>query len=543
MRKISGKCIHDGYAIGKIFVYQKQGWDVEKKLNIEVEEEKKRFADACEESEKQLHKLYLDDKDIIGQESAYIFEMQRYIVLDEIFFAEVNSIIEKEICNAEYAVITASKKYVADLLKQNDEVIKERANDVADVTQRILMCMNGKQKEMQLPKEPVIILADNLTPSETISFRKSNVLGIVLVHGSEYSHVAILSKSMDIPCVIQIKMENIDELNGEIGAIDSSNEHFVINPTKIECNRLEKEFMKYFARKKRLHNLIGKENITKSGRRIEVLANIERPEDVKEVIENDAGGIGLFRSEFLFLSKTKLPSEEEQMAAYQYVIDKMDNKKVIIRTIDIGADKQAESIGLTKEENPALGMRGIRFCLKETEIFKTQIKAILRACNNADVKHSVGILIPMINSLDEVLQVKNIIGQVKQELMQKNIEFGDVELGIMIETPASVMISDLLAKEVDFFSIGTNDLTQYTLAVDRNNADVKQYYEPYHEAVLRMIEITCNNAHKNGIKVCICGELAADISITERFLDLCIDELSVPSKDILLIREKICEID
>lgn len=539
MRKISGKCIHGGYAVGKILVYNKKEWNIDRKQNKKVAEEKKRFASACKEAGKQLHNLYLSGKEKLGQENAYIFEMQRYIILDEIFINDVNSIIESEKCNAEYAVATASKKYAEELARQTDAVIKERANDIVDVTDRILMCMSGKRNDILKPDEPVIILAENLTPSETISLRKGNVLGVVLVHGSEYSHVAILAKSMDIPCLIQTKIKNIDEYRGKLGAVEGLKGQFIINPTELECMKINKEFMEYSKKKKKLNNLIGKENITRKGKKIEILANIERPEDVNEAIENDAGGIGLFRSEFLFLSNKKLPSEEEQIAAYQFVINKMRDKKVIIRTIDIGADKQAESIKIPEEENPALGMRAIRLCLKETEIFKTQLRAILRASHH----HTVGILIPMVTSLEEVFVVKKLLEQIREELKQKEIAFGDVKLGVMIETPAAVMMSDLLSNEVDFFSIGTNDLTQYTLAVDRNNAAVKQYYDPHHEAVFRMIEMTCNNAHKNGIKVCICGELAADLSITKRLLDLQIDELSVPSKNILLVRENVREMD
>ena len=539
MIKVSGICIHSGCTIGKIFVYNKKEYCIKKEKAENIDFEKERFFHSLKETEEQLHQLYIRTQDIIGSKNAAIFEMQKYITMDECLIQDVISYIELEKCNAEYAVSFISKKYLSAWKKKEDEKIKERSNDMIDVTDRIIKCLSGEGKSITKPKEPAIIIANDLTPMETIWMNENNVLGFVLQRGSAYSHATILAKSMNIPCLIQTKMSDIQKYDGKTGAIDGKNNFFIIEPTKEECRRLEKERISDNQYQEELKSLVGKDNITKTGKKIDIYANIERAEEVEQALMNDAGGIGLFRSEFLFLSNKYLPNEEEQFQAYKKVVRAMNPKMVIIRTIDIGADKKADCIKIEKEENPALGLRGIRLCLKEISIFKTQLRAILRASSYG----KVGILIPMITSVEEIKKVKELISELQDELKEEKKNIGVINLGAMIETPASVLISDMLAKEVDFFSIGTNDLTQYTLAVDRNNIELEKYYDPYHLAVMKMLEMTVKNAHNAGIRVGICGEIAGNSKFTEQLLKMNIDEISVPCGLVLELRKRVREIE
>lgn len=539
MKQFSGKCVNGHTVIGKIEVFRRMEMQVLKESGRDYTIEVSRFQAACVEAIKQLHEIYELERKHIGEENAFIFEMQTYLILDESFKEEVEQYLKANLCNAEYAVHMITNEYVNRFRQSEEELLKEKVADLKDVCERIINCLNQSKAKENTKKEPVIILAGTLTPSETISLDKDNILGFVLTDGGIYSHAVILAKSMNIPCMIQTNININPEYDGKVGAIDATNELFWIDIDEKKKNQLEEEYQSELKKDKELQRLIHEENRTKSGKKIGLMANIERFEDVQTAIQTNAEGIGLFRSEFLYMSKHHLPSEEEQIIVYRKVLQSMKEKPVVIRTIDIGADKESPLFHLGHEENPAMGMRAIRLCIKEKEIFKTQLRAMLRA----NEYHNLSILVPMITSLDEVKKVKEILKQVEKELRDEKHAYGKYQLGIMVETPAAAIISDELAKEVDFFSIGTNDLAQYTLAVDRNNANVEQYYNPYHKAVLELIQMTTENAHKNKIKVAICGELACDLKLTEKWLEFGIDELSVATGEILKVRKNIRELN
>ena len=470
------------------------------------------------------------------KENADVFHGHQMILQDEGFYNSAIDLILNESVNAEYAVNETSIKYSKMFLSMSDEYMKARAMDIKDVSERLLRILTGeKPKKLELI-EPVILAADDLKPSETLELNKKYVLGLVTMYGSKNSHTSILTKSLKIPAVFGIGKELKKEFNGKLAIIDGTHGILYIDPDVNTLDTMRKKQQEQMKEQDMLLQLKGKDNITRDGRRIDIYANVNNPIEVAEVIKNDAGGIGLFRSEFIYMNKDRYPSEEEQFYVYKSLAESMEGKKVIIRTLDIGSDKSVAYFGLEKEENPAMGFRGIRICLTRTEIFKTQLRAILRA----SAFGNIAIMFPMIISVWEVKKAKDILDEVKDELIRECILFkADVEVGIMIETPAAVMVSDLLAKEVDFFSVGTNDLTQYTLAIDRQNIHLENFQDTHHLAIIRMLEMVANNAHDNGIWVGICGELASDISFVEHFLKMGYDEISVSPGMILPLGEKI----
>lgn len=537
MEVLNGKSVYGGIAIGKIHVINK-GDETVKRYKIEdVHSEILRFEQAKETAKEQLGKLYEKALKEVGESNAMIFEVHQMMLDDLDYVESISHMIESQCVNAEYAIAATGDNFADMFAAMDDEYMKARAADVKDISNRVIAILSGKQTGMEDAKEPVIVVADDLAPSETVQMDKTMVLAFVTRHGSTNSHTAILARTMNIPALIGVDYS--DDMDGKQAIVDGYNGRFYVEPTS-ECEEELKLRQEEDINKKRLlQELKGKENITLDGKTINLYANIGGVGDTAAVLANDAGGIGLFRSEFLYLGTDKYPSEEEQFVAYKRVAETMAGKKVIIRTLDIGADKQVDYFNLGKEDNPAMGYRAIRICLAEPEIFKTQLRAIYRASYYG----TISIMYPMIISVDEVRQIKEIVKEVKAELDSLQIPYGEVEQGIMIETPAAVMISDLLAKEVDFFSIGTNDLTQYTLAIDRQNPKLDNIYDAHHEAILRMIKIVVDNAHKENCWVGICGELGADLELTETFLKMGIDELSVSPNAILKIREKIRSLD
>ena len=456
------------------------------------------------------------------------------MMLDDLDYIEsITNMIEGQQVNAEYAVATTGDTFSEMFAAMDDDYMRERAADVRDVSNRVVSILQGNGGNGLNADEPVILLADDLAPSETVQLDKSKVLSFVTRHGSTNSHTAILARTMNIPALIGVDFP--EDVDGKMGIVDGYEGRIIIDPPVSVMEAYQKKKAEDEEKKRLLQELKGKENITKDGTKINLYANIGSVGDVASVLANDAGGIGLFRSEFLYLESRDYPTEEEQFAAYRKVAEAMAGKKVIIRTLDIGADKQVDYFGLDKEDNPAMGYRAIRICLTQPEIFKTQLRALFRASNYGNI----AIMYPMIISVDEVRKIKAISEEVKEELTKEGIPFGNVEQGIMIETPAAAVMSDELAKEVDFFSIGTNDLTQYTLAIDRQNAKLDSFYNPHHEAVLRLIQMTVENAHKAGIWAGICGELGADTTLTQRFLEMGVDELSVSPGCVLPVRKAI----
>ena len=536
MEVIQGKSIFGGIAIGPIYFFTKEQKQVKRTKIEDAAAEIKRYEDACEAANEQLGELYEKALKEVGESGAQIFEVHQMMLEDDDYNDSVKSIIETQMVNAEYAVATTGDNFAAMFAAMEDEYFQARAVDMKDISERVIDVLMGIG-EAKSWDEPSIIVAEDLAPSETVQFDKSKLLGFVTKLGSSNSHTAILARTMNIPALIQIDIQ--EEWNGKMAVIDGFSGEFYIDPEPEILEKYQAKKEEQEAHRRLLVEQKGKPTVTKGGKAIKLFANIGSVSDLPAAMSNDAGGIGLFRSEFLYLESETYPTEDEQFKAYKMVAETMAGKKVIIRTLDIGADKQVDYFDLDKEENPAMGLRAIRICLTRPEIFKTQLRALLRA----SAYGNIAVMYPMIISVEEVRQIKAIMEDVKKELDDAGIAYGNVEQGIMIETPAAAMISDLLAKEVDFFSIGTNDLTQYTLAIDRQNAKLDEFYDPHHEAVLRMIEMVVDNAHKAGIWAGICGELGADMELTERFLAMGVDELSVSPTFIYPVRQIIREYD
>lgn len=536
MKTCVGKSAYIGIAIGKIKVYEKNEQQIKRKKIENVDAEIDRFLKSKEEAVKQLEELYQKALKEVGESNAMIFQIHQMMLDDGDYLDSIENIIRTQELNAEYAVATTSDNFANMFTAMDDEYMQGRAADVKDISERVITILTGKSIGAREYDEPVIIVARDLAPSETVQLDKDKVLAFVTSQGSVNSHTAILAKTMNIPAIVSTDVDISEELNGKLAVVDGFEGKMYIEPDETILKDKTKKLEELKEKQRLLQNLKGKENITSTGQKVMVYANIGNVKDLALVLQNDAGGIGLFRSEFLYLEKTDFPTEEEQFLIYKSVAETMAGKRVIIRTLDIGADKQADYFNMDKEENPAMGVRAIRICLTRPEIFKTQLRALFRA----SVYGKIAIMYPMITSLGEVKRIKEIVAEVKKELDSQMVPYNkEIEQGIMIETPAAVMISDILANEVDFFSIGTNDLTQYTLAIDRQNSKLDEFYDSHHEAVLRMIKLTAQNAHKAGIWIGICGELGADLELTEEFLNYGIDELSVSPSRILPLREKI----
>lgn len=535
MEKYTGKSIFKGIAIGKILFYQK-GEQPVKRVKIEdTAEQIKRYEDARAKAAEQLQGLYEKALKEVGEANAAVFEVHQMMLEDDDYIDSVVNIIETQQVNAEFAVATTGDNFAKMFAEMEDDYFKARAADVKDISERMVNILSGNESGGALGDEPVIVVAEDLAPSETVQMDKEKLLAFVTRLGSANSHTAILARTMNIPALIEVDIK--EEWNGKMAVVDGYTGTFYIDPDEETLKKMQEKKEEDIKARELLQELKGKEDITVDGKHIKLYANIGGVKDVTSVLANDAVGIGLFRSEFLYLEADNYPDEEEQFQAYKTVAENMAGKKVIVRTLDIGADKQVDYFNLDHEENPAMGYRAIRICLDRRDIFRTQLRALLRA----SAYGNIGIMYPMIISVDEVKEIKKIVESIKAELTEKGIEYGEVEQGIMIETPAAVMISDLLAEEVDFFSIGTNDLTQYTLAIDRQNSKLDNIYDSHHPAVLRMIQKTIENGHKAGCWVGICGELGADMTLTETFLKMGIDELSVSPTFVLPIRKLIRE--
>lgn len=536
MEIIQGKAIFGGIAIGPISFFAKEQKQVKRTKVEDTEAEIARYEAALATAIEQLGALYEKALKEVGESEAQIFEVHQMMLEDDDYNDSVKNIITSQGLNAEYAVATTGDNFSTMFAAMDDEYFQARAVDVKDISERIINILMGIG-EAKVSDEPSIIVAEDLAPSETVQMDKSKLLGFVTRLGSSNSHTAILARTMNIPALIQVDIK--EEWNGKQAIIDGFSGKFIIEPEADVLKEYQKKQAEQQERRRLLAEQKGKPTVTKNGKAIKLFANIGSVSDLQSVMENDAAGIGLFRSEFLYLESDTYPTEEEQFKAYKMVAETMAGKKVIIRTLDIGADKQVDYFELDKEENPAMGLRAIRICLTRPEIFKTQLRALLRA----SAFGNIAVMYPMIISVEEVRKIKAIMKEVKAELDEAGIPYGNVEQGIMIETPAAVILSDLLAKEVDFFSIGTNDLTQYTLAIDRQNAKLDEFYNPHHEAVLRMIQMVVENAHKAGIWAGICGELGADLELTDRFMEMGVDELSVSPTFIYPVRQKIREYD
>lgn len=540
MQVYSGKSVFRGIAIGKISVYRKNEQQVKRVRTEDTKGELARYEAAKAAAVEQLQELYQKALKEVGEANAAIFEIHQMMLDDGDYNESVENIIETQKVNAEYAVAVTGDNFAQMFRAMDDDYMRERAADVKDISERVLSILNGGQKGKVVTDEPVIIVADDLAPSETVQLEKDMVLSFVTVHGSVNSHTAILARTMAIPALIGTEELPLDDtVDGKLAVVDGLNGKIYVEPDAQTLEEMKKRRQAELEKKELLQLLKGKENVTLDGKKIMLYANIGNIKDLATVIQNDAGGIGLFRSEFIYLEKDRYPTEEEQFSIYKTAVETMAGKRVIIRTLDIGADKQCEYFKMDKEENPALGYRAIRICLTRPEIFKTQLRALFRA----SAYGNLAIMYPMITSLWEVKRIKEIVEEVKAELTAEQLEFGNPQQGIMIETPAAVMMSEELAKEVDFFSIGTNDLTQYTLAIDRQNPKLDKFYDAHHPAVLSMIRMTVENAHKAGIWAGICGELGADTSLTKEFLAMGVDELSVSPGSILPIRKIILETD
>lgn len=536
MEKFTGKSIFNGIAIGKILFYSKDGVQIFRHKVEDTDAEIARYNKAKEKAIEELNAIYEKAVKEVGEMNAAVFEVHAMMLEDDDYNDSVKNIITSQGVNAEYAVATTSDNFSKMFAEMDDEYFQARAIDIKDISERVLNILAGRSSENILGDEPVIVVANDLAPSETVQMDKEKLLAFVTEGGSSNSHTAILARTMNIPALIGIKIDR--EWNGKMAVVDGYNGELILEPDEATIKVMKERQEKIAKDREMLQSLKGKEDVTLDGKHIKLYANIGSVADVANVLKNDANGIGLFRSEFLYLENDTFPTENEQFQAYKAVAENMAGKKVVIRTLDIGADKQVDYFGLDKEDNPAMGYRAIRICLKQQDIFKTQLRALLRA----SAFGNISIMFPMIISVNEVRQIKAIVAEVKEELISQGITVGDVELGIMIETPAAVMISDLLAKEVDFFSIGTNDLTQYTLAIDRQNSKLDDIYDSHHEAILRMIRMVVENGHKNNCWVGICGELGADTTLTEEFIKMGIDELSVSPTFVLPIRKIIREI-
>ena len=540
MQVYSGKSVFGGIAIGKISVYRKNEQQVKRVRTEDTKGELARYEAAKAAAIEQLQELYQKALKEVGEANAAIFEIHQMMLDDGDYNESVENIIETQKVNAEYAVAVTGDNFAQMFRAMDDDYMRERAADVKDISERVLSILNGGQKGKVVTDEPVIIVADDLAPSETVQLEKDMVLSFVTVHGSVNSHTAILARTMAIPALIGTEELPLDDtVDGKLAVVDGLNGKIYVEPDAQTLEEMKKRRQAELEKKELLQLLKGKDNVTLDGKKIMLYANIGNIKDLATVIQNDAGGIGLFRSEFIYLEKDRYPTEEEQFSIYKTAVETMAGKRVIIRTLDIGADKQCEYFKMDKEENPALGYRAIRICLTRPEIFKTQLRALFRA----SAYGNLAIMYPMITSLWEVKRIKEIVEEVKAELTVEQLELGNPQQGIMIETPAAVMMSGELAKEVDFFSIGTNDLTQYTLAIDRQNPKLDKFYDAHHPAVLSMIRMTVENAHKAGIWAGICGELGADTSLTKEFLAMGVDELSVSPRSILPIRKIILETD
>lgn len=533
MQKYIGKSISKGIAIGKIYFHSKGDNLLSRNKIEDPDGEIKRYMVARDIAISQLRDIYEDAIIKVGQKDAEVFKSHIKLIEDVEFNDFIINIIKTQKVNSSYAVKLTCDYYSRFFNNMKTEFLRSKSDDFGDISQRLIRVLTGVSSKTLVFDEPLILLASNLTPSEVLHIDKSKLLALVTQFGFEHSHTSILARTMRIPAISGIDIE--EDWNGKPAIVDGSSGTLIINPDESTLIMYKEKRIKELEEEKPLEYLKGKDNISLSGQSIDILANIGSVLDLPEVIKNDANGIGLFRSEFVYLGKDNYPSEEEQFTIYKKLAETMAGKKVIIRTLDIGADKQLEYFDMNKEENPALGYRGIRISLTRPDIFKTQLRAILRASSYGNIS----IMYPMIISLDEVLKIKKIVGEVKKELDNEGISYKDVEQGIMIETPAAALISDLLAKEVEFFSIGTNDLSQYTLAIDRQNTKLDDFYDPYHKAILRLIKLVIDNAHKEGIRVGICGELAADTSLTASLLDIGIDELSVSPANVLSVRKSI----
>ena len=539
MEKYIGKSVYNGTAIGPINVLKKSDGIVKRQHVEDVAAELERLEAAKAQAQAQLGALYEKALQEVGEVNAQIFEVHQMMLEDEDYQDAIHSMIETEEVNAEYAVAVTGDNFAEIFANMDDEYMQARSADVKDISNRLIRNLSGDEGVDWNNMEPSIIVADDLTPSETVQMDKSKILAFVTVHGSTNSHTAILARMMNIPALIGVPVDLEKLHSGTMAIVDGKDAVFYVDPDEAEIAAAREMQEKAKKQKELLANYKGRASVTKSGRKVNVYANIGSVSDVAYVQENDAEGIGLFRSEFLYLGKTALPDENEQFNAYRQVLQTMAGKKVIIRTLDIGADKNVDYLGLGQEDNPAMGYRAIRICLKQPDVFKTQLRALLRAAKYGNL----AIMYPMIISTDEVLRIREIVAEVAAELEREQIPYAIPEQGIMIETPAAVMMSAELAELVDFFSIGTNDLTQYTLAIDRQNEKLDDFYTPHHEAVLRMIQMTIDGAHKAGKWVGICGELGADTTLTERFVEMGIDELSVAPSMVLSVRSKICEME
>ena len=571
MTQYNGKIGCGGIAIGKLHIIVKTESPIEKYKVEDSSREIQRLEAAKEKAKAQLAGLYEKAVAKVGETKAAIFEVHQMLLDDDRYLGSIQNIIIEQQVNAEYAVSVIADELRERFAKTGDAYMRERAADVKDISDRIIRILTRKYSQNSLnvndencgytdkknclnannengvhadstkisADEPVIILAEDLAPSDTVQLDKSLVLSFITVRGSVNSHSAILARTMNIPALVSVNIEITPDLEGKTAIVDAITGKLYIEPDEDMLNILQKRREEYLEKQRFFQELKGRESVTKDGRLVSLCANIGSVSDLEQVIENDAEGIGLFRSEFVYLERSTFPTEEEQFRIYRQVAETMAGKRVIIRTLDIGADKQADYFELDKEENPAMGLRAIRICLTRPEIFKTQLRAIYRASTYGNL----AVMYPMITSLEEIKKVKEISAQVKTEIDQKGIPHNDIEEGIMIETPAAVMISDILAREVDFFSIGTNDLSQYTMAIDRQNSKLDEFFDPHHEAVLRMIEMVCKNAHAQNIWVGICGELGADMELTERFLRMGVDELSVSPSNVLPLRDKVRSLD
>ena len=537
MQCFQGKSVYKGIVMGPVAVLKKNDYQVKRARIEDPEAEVKRVEEAVEVSKKQLGRLY--DKAVreVGEASAAIFEVHKMMLEDEDYLESMENMIRTELVNAEYAAAATGDNFAEMFAAMDDEYMKARSADVKDISERLVRNLSGEGDNDLSSMEPSVIVADDLSPSETVQMDKEKILAFVTVHGSTNSHTAILARMMNIPALIGVPMDLNGLKTGMTAVVDGFSGQVIFEPEEDVRKETEKRMQEEAEKQKLLEELKGKENITPDGRKINIYANIGSVGDLGYVMENDAGGIGLFRSEFLYLGRNDFPTEEEQFQAYKQAVQTMAGKKVIIRTLDIGADKQVEYFNLGKEENPALGYRAIRICLKQPEIFKAQLRALFRAA----VYGNLSVMYPMITSTEEVEKIYAIVAEVEEELKKQEVQYKIPEQGIMIETPAAVMISDRLAEMVDFFSIGTNDLTQYTLAIDRQNEQLDDFYNPHHEAVLRMIRMVVENAHKCGKWAGICGELGADLTLTEQFVRMGVDELSVAPSMILKLRKIVRE--
>ena len=541
MDKYTGKGVYGAIAIAKISVFKQQDAEVKRMHVDDTENEKRRFEEAKTASVKQLSEIYQKALKEVGEANAAIFEIHQMMLDDEDYNDSITNIIETQHINAEYAVAVTADNFAEMFRSMDDAYMKARAADIQDISNRIIGNLSGETSEENSSDEKVIICAYDLAPSETVALDKDKVLAFVTAHGSSNSHTAILARNMNIPAIIGAGDEFLKNIkDGDQAIVDGFTGEVFVSPDSETSEKMLKKQAQDEEKKRLLQELKGKENITIDGHKVNIYANIGSVGDIGKVLANDAGGIGLFRSEFLYLENSDFPTEEEQFAAYKKVLESMAGKKVIIRTLDIGADKQCDYFQLKKEENPALGYRAIRICLTRPDIFKTQLRALYRA----SVYGNLGIMFPMITSVLETEKILDICNSVKAELDSEGMAYSEnIELGIMIETPAAAVISDKLAPLVDFFSVGTNDLTQYTLACDRQNPDIEQFVDTHHEAVLRLIEMSATNAHKHGAWIGICGELGADTKLTEKFLRMGIDELSVSPSFVLKVRETVRNIN